>query len=327
MYMPKTLLDGAEMVFLEVTNHCNFRCSFCPQGISVRPPQHMDSGLAKRLIDQLYEAGYRNNLYFHLLGEPFLHLNIFEIVKYAAKRIPRTILFTNGSLLTDRNIESVFAASPYELMVSMQTVDEKHFRSRSKSMSWQQYITRIRNAVEYKLTNNSSTLLRISVGVRKEDTIHPEDNYFPHIPPARLKAKIYELFSGVPSLNSKHVKELFAALDIPFKGWLEIGSDVFLSIKLMGNWRRIYSSKKTKTGFCPYVGREFGILSNGDAVFCHLDYDARTRFTNVRDLELRQILEDPEINHVIAEFREQGIVADGCQFCTVPHRYPSPPTR
>lgn len=97
--MSKSLLEDAKRVFLEVTNYYNFRCHFCPQGISIRPPEHMDTELVKNLIEQLYEAGYENNLYFHLLGEPLLHPDIFEIMEFASKQIPRAILFMNGSLL------------------------------------------------------------------------------------------------------------------------------------------------------------------------------------------------------------------------------------
>lgn len=172
--MNRNLLENAKRVFLEVTNYCNFRCSFCPQAISTRPSEHMDTELAKNLIKQLYEIDNKGNLYFHLLGEPLLHPNIFEILKFASKRIPRAILFTNGSLLTDNNIESIFDARPYELMISMQLVDEQSFKSRCSSMNWNQYVSRIRNAVQYKLTHNTPTLLRISVGIRKEDAVYPQ---------------------------------------------------------------------------------------------------------------------------------------------------------
>lgn len=320
-----SLMEEAKLVFLEVTNYCNFRCSFCPQAISTRKPEHMDTELAKDLIGQLYEIGYRDNLYFHLLGEPFLHPDIFEIVKFASKRIPRSILFTNGSLLTEENIESAFAACPFELMVSMQLIDEKSFKLRGSSMGWTQYVTRIRNAVHYKLTHNTPTQLRVSVGIRKGNTIYPEDDHFPRVSSTDLRAKILGLFSTVPSLDSQHLHELLASVEIPFEGRLELAPEVSVSIKPMGNWRRIYRAEKVEKGYCPHVGKEFGVLSNGNIVLCYLDHDGKTTFANVRDGELQQLVQNPRVEQEIIRFREEGVVPKGCQYCSVPHRYSRAP--
>lgn len=317
----QSLLKDAMMVFLEVTNHCNFHCHFCPQVISARPHEHMDTELAKILIEQLHEAGYENNLYFHLLGEPLLHPDIFKIVEFASKRIPRAILFTNGSLLTENNIESIFDARPYELVISMQLVDEQSFKLRCSSMSWDQYVSRIRNTIQYKLTHNTPTLLRISVGIRKEDSAYPYDNYFPRISPSSLRANMIKLFSNIPSLSPQQVQKLLSLVEVPFEGQLELDSDVSVSIKPMGNWRRIYRNEKVEKGYCPHVGKEFGILSNGDIVFCHLDYDGKTRFANAKDGELRHTLENPKIQKEIVQFLTKGIVPTGCQHCIMPYKY------
>lgn len=321
--MFRNLLENARMVFLEVTNYCNFRCNFCPQGISTRPSEHMETEIAQNLIKQLYEAGYENDLYFHLLGEPLLHPHIFEILEFASKRIPRVILFTNGSLLTKNNIESIFDACPYELMISMQTVDEESFKLRRSSLSWDQYVSRIRNAVHYKLTHNTPTLLRISVGMRKEESIYPHDDYFPHISPSSLRANVLQLFSGIQGLDSNQVQKLLNSERIPFNGKLEFASGLYVSIKPVGNWRRMYRDEKVERGYCPHAGTEFGILSNGNIVFCHLDYDGKTAFANVRDRELRYTLENPKIQQEIIQFCAEGIVPKGCQYCIVPYKFSS----
>jgi len=319
LLMFKNLLENARYVFLEVTNHCNFRCSFCPQAISTRPPEHMDTTLATTLIKQLYNVGYKGNLYFHLLGEPFLHPEIFKIVEYASRRMPRSILFTNGSLLTTRNIESVFDASPYELMISMQLVDEGSFKLKGSSMSWDRYASGIRKAIEYKLTHDTPTLLRISVGMRKEDAVYPDDDYFPRISPETFRENILRLFSGIQCLDLQQIQNILA--DIPFRSSLEIASGVFVSVKPMGNWLRLYREEITKRGYCPHVGKEFGVLSNGNLVLCHLDYDGKTAFANARESKLRNIFQNSAICQTIEKFCAEGIVPKNCQHCVVPHKY------
>jgi len=314
-------MKNAEMVFLEVTNHCNFSCHFCPQGISVRSPEHMDAEHAKDLIGQLHEMGYRNDLYFHILGEPLLHPDIFDILEFASGLMKRAILFTNGSLLSRKNIESIFNARPHELMVSMQLVDERYFRLRGSSIGWERYVSGIRDAVQYKLTHNTPTLLRVSVGTRKEDAIYPQDDYFPRISLSDLRGDILQLFSGIPSLGSRHVQRILDSTAIPFEGRLEMAPGVSLTIKPMGNWRRIYRGERVLKGHCPHVGKEFGVLSNGNVVLCHLDYDGKTAFANSKDGKLRHILQNSKIGQEIDQFQVKGIIPIGCQYCNVPYTY------
>jgi sulfatase maturation enzyme AslB (radical SAM superfamily) len=314
------LLKTVKMVFLELTNYCNFRCHFCPKAISTRPPEHMDTHLAKNIIEQLHKAGYQGGLFFHLLGEPFLHPDIFEIVKFASKRSPRSFLLTNGSLLTDNNIESIFDANPFQLVISMQLIDKPSFSLRGSSFSWKRYISGIRNAVQYKLEHNPPSLLRISVGMRKENSSFPNEDYFPPISASSLRRNMNKLFSGIPSLDSYKVKKILDSVEIPWKGRLVLAPEVSLTVKSMGNWRRIYRDEKIVKGFCPHLCKEFGILSNGSLVFCYLDYDGKTTFANAKEDELQNILRNPNVQQKIGDYNKKRILPKGCQHCVIPSK-------
>jgi hypothetical protein len=312
------ILENARYVFLEVTNNCNFRCNFCPLAISERPPEHMDTELAKHIIQQLHESRYRNILCFHLLGEPLLHSDIHEILRFAQERSYRTLLLTNGSLLTRDNIKSLFDGCLGEIVISMQLIDEQTFPLRGSSISWNQYLSRIRQAVNYKLTHNTVTPLRISVGVRKEDSAYPQDDYFPRISPSHLGKNILNLFSQIPALSSHKLREKLGAMKVPLTGRLDLAPGLSVSIKQMGNWRRIYTDHKIEKGSCPHFGREFGILSNGRLVHCHLDYDGKTAFADARKEQLQDVFKRSELQIATERYLKEGKVPAGCQHCIVP---------
>lgn len=317
--MSNNFLNDTQFVFLELTNYCNFSCYFCPHGLTKRPPQHMDTNLAKTVIKQLDQKGYTNNLYFHILGEPLLHPDIFDIIGFASKLRPESILFTNGSLLTDNYIQSMFEANPFEIMISMQYTDEESFNLRGSSMSWHQYLSRIRNTVEYKLTHDTETHLRISVGMRKESP-YPQDDYFPEITASNLKSNIVEIFSDIPSLDMEYLKKFLNSSEMPFRGRIELASGVSISVKPMGNWRKIYRDERLDKGSCPYLGKEWGILSDGKVVLCHLDYDGKTAVGNVKEKELESILDDPVIRQEIDAYNVHGTLPKGCQYCFVSYK-------
>lgn len=58
-------------VYLEITNRCNLRCSFCPG--TRRPPRTMSPTEFRLLAEKLRPA--TRYLYLHLMGEPLLHPN------------------------------------------------------------------------------------------------------------------------------------------------------------------------------------------------------------------------------------------------------------
>jgi organic radical activating enzyme len=303
---------------LEITNHCNFRCHFCPLAVSERSPEYMDTKLAKSIIQQLHEHGYRNTLCFHLLGEPFLHPDIDEILEYSSKKTFETLLLTNGSLFTKNNLESAFNNSLNEVVVSMQLTNQGFFHLRGSSINWEHYLSRIRQSINFKLTSNTSTTLRISVGIRKKSIVCAHEDYFPHNSQINLKDDLLNLLTKIPALDSDDVKKKLNSTNIPFTGHLELAPGLSISIKQMGNWRRLYKEKKTNKGYCPYIGNELGVLSNGKLVNCHLDYDGRTSFANANQNRLVDIFSGTEYKKVFEAYVNQGLLSKGCQNCVIP---------
>lgn len=138
-----------------------------------------------------------------------------------------------------------------------------------------------------------------------------------------MKTNILRLFSGSPSLDSQQVRKVLNSAEISFNGSLELASGASVSFKSMGNWQRLYRDEKNERGYCPHLGKEFGILSNGNIVFCHLDYDGKTAFANAKDGELKDIFQNPKIQQEINKFCTEGIIPKGCQYCIIPYKYSS----
>lgn len=88
-------------VNLELTNHCNLRCTICPVNTTMRRAKgYMDPALFRRVIDE------NPQIHFVLAfqwGEPLLHPNFFELVRYAKDRGVSTMITSNGTHLTPEN--------------------------------------------------------------------------------------------------------------------------------------------------------------------------------------------------------------------------------
>jgi radical SAM protein with 4Fe4S-binding SPASM domain len=87
---------------LEPTNLCNLSCQMCPRDKSQRKPGYLDMGLFKKIVDEAKEFGPRHFV-LHKDGEPLLHKNIVDMVRYIKEshKGNTTYISTNGLLLTE----------------------------------------------------------------------------------------------------------------------------------------------------------------------------------------------------------------------------------
>ena len=83
---------------VEPTSVCNLRCTICSMDGS-RDPGYMDTGLYRKIIDDARAEGVTEVRLF-LGGEPLLHREIAEFVRYAANAGLVTNIHTNATLLT-----------------------------------------------------------------------------------------------------------------------------------------------------------------------------------------------------------------------------------
>ncbi len=107
--------------YVEPTLFCNLRCPACPTGLQLglRPSTTIDVDLFKSAIDEV--ADYLFVLQMYNWGEPLLHRQTPEMIRYAKdKKIEHVRLSTNLSLnLTDDYIERLVRSGLDELIVSL----------------------------------------------------------------------------------------------------------------------------------------------------------------------------------------------------------------
>ena len=82
-------------IYIEITNSCNFNCSFClstnrdKRFLSVEEFDYITTEVKK----------YSDYIYLHVLGEPMLHPHFFELLDIAKRKDLFINLTTNGSLI------------------------------------------------------------------------------------------------------------------------------------------------------------------------------------------------------------------------------------
>lgn len=123
---------------------CNLQCAYC---VAMSGPRAERRGLAlhtfKRLVDEAQELGIR--ALFVTGGEPFLLPDIGEKLRYAAERIPTTVL-TNAMLLHGRRLETARSLIGLDLrfQVSLDGAEPETHDAYRGAGTWQKTINGIR---------------------------------------------------------------------------------------------------------------------------------------------------------------------------------------
>jgi MoaA/NifB/PqqE/SkfB family radical SAM enzyme len=93
------------MVFAEITNICNLKCIHCPYSYIFKQkfykPRHMEFNIYKKIVN---EVSKYKDIILRLVcdGEPLMHPNFLEMIKYAKQNGIKTVSFnTNGTLLNE----------------------------------------------------------------------------------------------------------------------------------------------------------------------------------------------------------------------------------
>ncbi|MBI4575869.1 MAG: radical SAM protein [Planctomycetes bacterium] len=101
---------------LELTHRCNFRCVHC-YCLHDRPGEELSTDEWRGVLDELAGLGV---LFLTLSGgEPLLRRDFFEIAAHARRRRFALRVFTNASLVTERNADRLARLAPKEVEVSI----------------------------------------------------------------------------------------------------------------------------------------------------------------------------------------------------------------
>jgi MoaA/NifB/PqqE/SkfB family radical SAM enzyme len=316
-------------LFVEITNACNFKCTWCPDEVMDRKRGFMAKEKAFRLFDEIAEKraslGPLYPVKLHQMGEPMLHPELPEIVGYAESHGVPIELNTNCGLITEQKIDALYSAGLTNLILSYQTPDLLSFKTRkAPRLAFDEYRDKVRLAVERKVAMKTArTNIEIDIMNTKHAdgvTIVSEDQ--------QAVAFLEDWIAFCRGLEQKyglpprpHDMEAIRAkrfLDQDEDGSrYELLPGVTLIWKRCHSWGNIIGGHKLNKDvdtYCPAPYDQFVVHWNGDVAACCTDYEGRTKYANV----FRQSIESVWRGEILKRRRRdmlEGRLLDVCAKC------------
>ena len=271
-------------IYIEITNSCNYNCSFCFQ--SERPSRFVSPEEFAVIVEKI--RPFTNYVYLHVLGEPLLHPQLDAILTIASNAGLNINITTNGGLL-ERKKDILLRHSIRQINISLHDAEENVALDK-----WPDYL----NAV---LTYATQAAHHTYVCLRLWNTTNASSTEF-------------------NAFCLKHISEKFGVpedklMEATSGNGLKLAEHVFLQRAPRFKWPDEAKEGSQTRKNCYALRDHIAILSDGRVVPCCLDADANMSLGNIFTENLSDILQTERAIKIKNGFEQRKVVEPICATC------------
>lgn len=317
-----------QRVHVELTNICDFNCVFCPKSEMKRKYGYMDTSLAKYIISELRENNICEKITFHVMGEPTLHPEFFNILSYAINTGINVGLTTNGGGLSGEIGKKLLNYTLHQIDISLQTPNEKSFvLRRAASLAFEKYLDGILDFFYSYNSRHKNTIFKfrfLNTRFRKRDIEKKTGPMHVISSTEELRStfeywagRIYEMLDIGRVERDAAIKKINKLVSYKWNV-VEIYPNIFFETYILEDWGHAFSNEKIYdawAGYCFGMRDHFSILHNGDVTLCCVDFDGHTKIGNLKESSLKEILSSDELGKIIKGFKRFKVVHPYCKRC------------
>lgn len=263
--------NGAEvfpkMVVVNVSYVCNAKCLHCVHTIdpSSREVAGKDIFVSDEVFKKLADECGRYNSLIRVTGtgEPLLHPNILNLIKYAKGKGCRISMITNGSLLTPEKSDFLLSVGIDGVEFSVDAASQETYEKIRQGLKFPQLLENISYLKSRRDQLNIGTKIIVSF-VEEEHNKH--------------ERALAENF-WVPRYADK----------IQFRVWLQYGK-----LDKTSDRRNLMPEREP----CPYPFERINMDSKGGFHLCAFDIEHETDYGNIMSKRLKEIWRCEEIENV-----------------------------
>lgn len=270
-------------VYLEITNKCNLNCDFCPG--TTRKTKFLNEKEFDILSEKIKK--WANYVYFHLMGEPTMHMLLPDFAKKTHKMGLKPILTTNGTLFKSRFTDLINSRF-YKVNISLHA-----FEANTLLTSFDEYINECLFFAKKAAETNTISVLRLW----------------------NLEGK------GLTALNKQNDQIIKSIHSFFPNEWTETRSGyklddrIFLEWGDKFDWPNIDGKTTNERGFCYGLRDQIGILCDGTVVPCCLDNNGHIALGNLFYQSLEEILSSEKAKQIHQGFTQHKCTEDLCKHC------------
>ncbi len=270
-------------VYVEITNICNMNCSFCHG--HQRELKQMSRDEFLLILDKL--ADKTKYIYYHLMGEPLTHPELPEFVKLAGARGYKSIITTNGTLVSKRKDE-LLSAGIHKVNISLHSFEDD---------SGENHLRYVRELAEFSKCAAEQGIIVVF----------------------RLWNEGFD--GGKNDIVFDILKESIPGEWVENTRGIRIRDKIHLEWGERFEWPDRNEDIKGEKFSCYGLRDHFGVLSDGTVVPCCLDSDGIINLGNIFREDLHSILNSNRALAITEGFKCGKASEDLCKRCGYAQRF------
>ncbi|MBO4437146.1 MAG: SPASM domain-containing protein [Fibrobacter sp.] len=296
-------------VYIEITDACNLRCSFCPssdcrdEAGSGKSHNFMSSTLFKQCIAGTVEAGIKN-VYLHVLGEPTLHPGFALFLKEIKTAGLTATLTTNGT--TIKRVAHHILNCPAVRQVNFST----HAYAELPPDEAREHLEDVLDFCRIVLFARPEMYINLRLWNVGDNDSQGWNRY--------MLERIRDTFGVDLQLGnfcSRHKS-------FPIAGKLYLHEDSRFEWPGMSpQAENSRDPQQIVRGTCHALDTHVAILHDGRVVACCLDYSGQITLGNIADQSLAEIINSPTARNIREGFEKHELRHPFCQSCSYCKRF------
>lgn len=273
-------------MYVEITNICNLKCSFCPP--STRNNQFMTVEAFSHILEKI--KNFTEYLYLHVKGEPLLHPDLCLFLDMCNEKNIKVNITTNGTLINTIGDMLLTKPAIRQISFSLQSIENIQ-ASNEKELYLINIIEFSKRAmnetnmyIEFRLWNIDNDLVN-----RNNDTLRIIED---------------ELKTTRPLIEQVNKNKGTKLID-----------RIYLSQNMVFDWPDITKEVIEKTGYCYGLKQQIAILVDGTVVPCCLDSEGIISLGNIFTESLECIMDKKRTKKMISGFSQKELIEPLCQRC------------
>ncbi len=286
-------------ISIEPTTSCNLRCPECPSGLRsfTRPTGMLKEDLFRKTIDELQNT--LSYLVFYFQGEPYLHPQFLDLVRYAVSKKIYTATSTNAHYLTDEMAKRTVQSGLDRLIISIDGTTQETYQSYRIGGNLDKVVEGTKNIIRWKKELKSLTpfvVFQFLVVKQNEHQIEAVQNLAKEIGVDHVALKTAQIYD--------------------FKN----GSDLIPTIDKYSRYKNEedghYTIKNELLNHCWKMWHSCVVTWDGKVVPCCFDKDAHYVMGDLAQQTFKEIWQSEKYNSFRASLLRSRNEIEMCRNCT-----------
>lgn len=282
-------------IYLELTNVCGLRCSFCPT--KNLPNTSMDLAFFESIV--IEAKALTKEIACHVVGDPLTLSNLHDYLDILHKHKLKAMLTTSGYFMKKHSHETLFHPAVKQINVSLNA-----FNKNDTSITFEQYMKPILELCHQKVKQEKEIFINLRMW--NLDEVMSEEKFNTEL--FTMLEKAFDVALELKTLNPKEKKNL------------RLDNKVLLHFDNYFEWPSL-KNPNYGHGTCQGLSSHIGILANGDVIPCCLDNDAVIKLGNIKEQSLKEIVHGKRATDMIEGFKQGLCSEEMCLKCSYKDRF------